>query len=428
MAEIAPFRALRYNPRLVPDLRAVVTPPYDIISPEAQAGYYARDPYNVVRLVLAQHNAPETPGLDRYQAAARTYAAWRREGVLIRDAEPGIYVYEQAFTVAGHSYRRRGILALLKLAEYGEGVVFPHERTFPRHKDDRLQLMRACPAHLESILAFYPSQTRSLSALLDQCMQNDPLARVVDDGTAHQLWSMSDAASVAVAVQALKDQPVIIADGHHRYETALNFRNERTRTDLARGPEQFVLVHLVAVTDPGLLILPTHRLVRGPIPLDIEARLGQGFAVECFAARDAAHLRGMLAESRGTQGVSFLMYIGKGATLRLRGTGGPNADSIGSAMWPDADVLHRQIFGECLDLGPEPDRIAYTHSEAEAIAAVDAGSASLACLMTPPSVAQVQAVALSGGRMPQKSTYFYPKVMSGLVLHPIEEGERVPVP
>ncbi len=419
MAEIAPFRALRFNPQRVPDLRDVVTPPYDVISPAAQQEYYARHPLNVIRLVLARDRSDELPGLDRYQAAATTFSDWRHKGVLVQDPEPGIYVYEQVFEVAGQSHRRRGMLALLRLAEYGHGVVFPHERTFPRHKDDRLKLMQACPAHLESILAFYPQLAPSLSALFDQCMHEDPLARVIDHaGTRHQLWSMVDATGIATAVEAVRNQPVIIADGHHRYETALNYRNERATMAAARAPEQFVLVNLVAGDDPGLLILPTHRLVHGPVPADIESRVQRQFAVERVPIESATQVQGMLATA---DAASFLLYSGEGRALRIR-----TKTAQSSSQWPDADILHQQILSDLLEIGGEPERLSYTHSAGEAMQAVDAGRAALACFMAPPSVAQVQAVALAGGRMPQKSTYFYPKVLSGLVIHPIDADDRVP--
>jgi uncharacterized protein (DUF1015 family) len=435
MAEIAPFRALRYNPRLVPDLAPVVTPPYDVISPAAQAEYYARHPNNMVRLILARADAEETPGQDRYQAAARTYAAWREAGVLCRDAQPAVYPYEQAFPIDGRVVRRRGLVALLKLADYEQAVVFPHERTFPRHKNDRLQLMRACPAHLESILAFYPGPAAPLAALLERCLQTAPLAAVTDaDGVTHRLWSLIDAAAIRAARRALQDEPVIIADGHHRYETALAFVKERAaagRFESARAPELFVLVNLVCAADPGLLILPTHRLLRGEPPADLDLRLGRAFQAERFRVENAAGLRAALATGRPRAGVSFLVYEGAGRVLRLVGQGGEAKEAEdqaeGSPGWPDAAILHRRVLEGLLGVAADADRIAYTHSEAEAMETVDGGRASLAFLLHPPSVGQVQAVALAGGRMPQKSTYFYPKVLSGLFIHPIEPGESVPL-
>ena len=432
MAEIAPFRALRYDPRLVPDVSRVVTPPYDVISPEAQADYYARHRQNVVRLILAREHSPESPDMDRYQAAARTYTAWKETGVLRRDPEPALYPYEQEFSLFGRSYRRRGIFTLLKLAEYDEGIVFPHERTFPRHKNDRLQLMRACPAHLESILAFYPGPGTPLTLLLERAMQRDPLVAVTDDdAVTHRLWSMSEATDIACAVATLRNQPVVIADGHHRYETALTFRKERTaQAGPSRAPEQFMLVNLVHAEDPGLVILPTHRVLRGSVPAgaDLERLLGRTFQLERLTAQDPASLREILSKGQPPPGVSYVVYLGGGHAIRLIGNGGavPRDRQQEANVWPDADILHRYVLEELLGVHREADVIAYTHSEAEATRMVDTGHASLAFLLTPPTVGQVQSVALAGGRMPQKSTYFFPKVLSGLLMYPLERGELVP--
>src|SRR5574341_985429 len=172
VAEIIPFRALRYSPQFVPDLKLVVAPPYDVISPEAQERYHARHPHNVVRLILARHSEAATPGQDRYARSARAFAEWRASGILRRDAEPAIYLYEQEFSVGEeHRLRRRGLMAMVRLHEYDGKVIFPHERTFSRYKDDRLQLMRACPANLEAILGFYPGPAVPISGILDRRME-----------------------------------------------------------------------------------------------------------------------------------------------------------------------------------------------------------------------------------------------------------------
>ena len=260
MAEIIPFRALRYDPRRIPDLAQVVTPPYDVISPEAQDRYYARHPHNVVRLVLAKHETPGAPGGNRYSRAAATYTAWRREGILQRDPTPAIYLYEQEFSAGQASrLRRRGLLALVRLHEYAEQVILPHERTFSRHKDDRLQLMRACPANLEPILGFYPGSSRPIDALLGRYMETDPTIGLVDEeGVGHRLWLVEATPEVATLCDALCDRPVVIADGHHRYETALTFRDERrgrnpTPAAAARHRlDDFVLMNLVPSDDPGI--------------------------------------------------------------------------------------------------------------------------------------------------------------------------------
>src|SRR5574341_496988 len=270
MAEILPFRALRYNPQFVPDLKLVVAPPYDVISPEAQERYHARHRHNVVRLILAREAGEDASGRDRYDRASRTFTAWEADGILRRDGENGIYLYEQEFSLGeGHRIRRRGLMALMRLANYGEKIVFPHERTFAKYREDRLRLMRACPANLEPIFGFYPDPDDSVCTVLDRCVGAAPQLDFVDeDGIRQRLWFLREPAAVAVLTQAFRERSVIIADGHHRYETALNFLQERRARDAAppevqrRRPEEFVLMYLVSAQDPGLVILPTHRVIR----------------------------------------------------------------------------------------------------------------------------------------------------------------------
>ncbi|MBI4572757.1 MAG: DUF1015 domain-containing protein [candidate division NC10 bacterium] len=448
MAEIIPFRALRYNPQVVSDLKLVVTPPYDVISPEAQERYHARHPHNVVRLILAKDAGGEAP--DRYERAARTFAAWQAEGILTRDPEPGIYVAEQEFSVGeGHRIRRRGLLAMMRLAAYEEKIVFPHERTFAKYREDRLRLMRACPANLEPIFGFYPGPDGSVCTVLDRSMEAVPQVDFVDeDGTRQRLWILPEPAAVAALTQAFRDRPVIIADGHHRYETALNFRQERRARDAAppdvqrRRPDDFVLMYLVSAQDPGLLILPTHRVIRQRPLLARDAlrrALERYFRIEvCLLdpGNPVMSLRIALADihRRRQNAVAFGLYAGDGELLVLE-LGDQTAvhDLIAAGHSPeyarlDVAILHGVVIERVLGIqatGQADDTIQYTRDEGQALQAVAAGDAHLALFQNPPRVEQVQAVALAGERMPQKSTFFYPKVLSGLVINPLDPAELV---
>jgi uncharacterized protein (DUF1015 family) len=445
MAHIVPFRALRFNPEIVPDLAAVVTPPYDVISPEAQARYHARDPYNFIRLVLAREDPPDATGRDRYDRSARAYATWQERGVLRFDPAPAIYLYEQEFDPGeGSRLRRRGFLACVRLEDYDRGVVFPHERTFSRHKDDRLRLMRACPANLEAILGFYAGAAAPLDDFLDQHLAAPPAMQVTDeDGVAHRLWMLADAAGIGRLQATLVDQPVFIADGHHRYETALNYRNERRRELPSPGdpsaPHEFVLANLIHAEDPGLVILPTHRIFRQPPRIRgqaLQERLARHFhlsEIPIGPAGPAEAVRSALAEMarEGVSGVTCALALRGEPCLHLTlqdeaviqgllAVGHPAA----YARLPVA-VLHRLLVEEILGLGhPEAgdDAIQYTRDPHEALAAVTDGRAEAALFLTPPRVADVHAIALAGGRMPHKSTYFYPKVLSGLVIHPLDQA------
>jgi uncharacterized protein (DUF1015 family) len=444
MAEIIPFRALRYNPRFVPDLTPVVAPPYDVISAEAQERYHVRHPYNVVRLTLAKDDGTGTTGGTRYTRAAETFVAWRREGVLQRDSAPTIYLYEQEFSVKeSRRLRRRGFLALVRLHEYAEGVIFPHERTFSRYKDDRLQLMRTCPANLEAILGFYPGPNPA-GAILDRCMEEDPTVRLVDeDGVGHRVWMLQAPEEVASLQAALRDRPVVIADGHHRYETAVNFRDERRACDpvppevARRRLESFVLMNLVQADDPGLIVLPTHRMIRRrPTRLgeELDAALARHFRIDRFPLNASEPLRSLriaLAELTQRRGaiVACALYAGGAEILllELADRAVPQAFLAEgrAAAYAELDVaiLHRLVIEGILGVPPTSqadDAIQYTRDEADALKAVMSGEAHAALFLNPPKVEQVQAVAMASERMPQKSTFFFPKVLSGLVISPID--------
>jgi uncharacterized protein (DUF1015 family) len=449
MAEVIPLRALRYNPAVVEDLSHVVAPPYDVISPAAQERYYARHPYNVIRLILARESDPEAPGESRYQRSARAFAAWRAEGVLRRDAAPALYPYEQEFSTGARRLRRRGFLALVRLQDYGAKIIFPHERTFSRHKEDRLQLMRACRANLEAILGFYPGPRADMEAILERRMATDPAVRLEDEeGVGHRLWVLDDPADVTALGAALVDRPIFIADGHHRYETALRFRDQEQAAETAppelarRRLHHYVLIHLVHAEDPGLVILPTHRLIRQRPALAgdaLRAALARHFAVEPFPVRSddpGGSVRQVLQRFARQAGISCALYAGGPEFLILTLTDAGVQDEFlqegRSAAYAGLDVavLHRQVIERLLGLSPEAqadDAIRYTRDEAEAVGAVRAGEAHLALFLNPPRAAQVEAVALAGERMPQKSTYFYPKVLSGLVISPLDPDDLAPV-
>jgi len=441
MADIAPFRALRYDPRAVPDLPGAVAPPYDVIAPAARARY-ARHPHSIVRLTLPREDDPGPPLRDRYERAAHTLAAWRAAGVLRRDAQAALYPYEQTFRLGDHILRRRGFLGLLRLADYAERVVLPHERTFARYKDDRLQLMRACPANLEAILGFYGGPGAEVACLLDAAMQAPPLAELTDeDGARHRLWRLAGAGAGAVR-DRLGPEPVVIADGHHRYETALAFREERLAGvpagEAARRPEAFVLIHLVHAEDPGLVVLPTHRLVQRGAPLAaLRPTLARHFDLEPLPPAQGdplATLRAALGElqARRAEEVAFLAVGKGGELLRLRLRDPAACEELVRAGHSpalarlDVAILHALVVERLLGIpAGDPDAIRYERDEAALLEAVEAGGAPVAFALSAPSPCEVMRLARAGERMPQKSTFFYPKVLSGLVMHPLDAGDRI---
>jgi len=451
MAEIIPFRALRYTPQFVPDLKLVVAPPYDVISAEAQERYHARHPHNVVRLILAKEAGGDDPGRDRYERAGRTFAAWQAEGILTRDLEPAIYLSEQEFTLGeGHRIRRRGFMALVRLAGYDEKIILPHERTFAKYREDRLRLMRACPANLDPVFGFYPGRDDPVRAISDRCMEADPQVHFMDeDGIRHRMWILREPAAVMDLARAFRDRPVIIADGHHRYETALNFRDERRARDTAppavqrRRLDNFVLMYLVSAHDPGLVILPTHRVIRQRLALPMDAlrqALGRYFRMEVVpleSGNPLMSLRIALADihRRRRDAVAFGLYAGGEELLVLelqdhaavRGVVAVGRSPEYARL--DVAILHELVIERILGIQPSgqaDDSIQYTRDEGQALEAVTSGEAHLVLFQNPPRVEQVQAVALAGERMPQKSTFFYPKVLSGLVINPLDPAELAP--
>ncbi len=392
MAVISPFRAVRYDAARVGRLADVIAPPYDVISPAEQAALYERSPYNVVRLILAR----ETPRADAAAAALREWVGAR---VLVRDAAPALYVYRQTFRVAGVGERtREGVLCRLRLEDFASGVVRPHERTFPGPKADRLALLRATGAYLSPIFGLHAGGAAPMRDVFAGATAAAPLEDVFDPGgERHRVWRIDDGATIARVAAALAPESILIADGHHRYETALGFRDEG-------GPPD-VLAYLADMHDPGLVILPTHRLVRGPLPIDaamLEARLRERFTVVAMPAgtpRAAGEIDCILPDRR----------------LRLRAL--PGARALVDAVPPPLRVLDVMLFQRAIlepILGIGTHGLAFTHDDAEAIAAVQREAAA-AFLVNPPSIDEVRAVCLAGEVMPEKSTYFYPKLADGLV-------------
>jgi uncharacterized protein (DUF1015 family) len=392
MAVISPFRAVRYEASRVGGLGDVIAPPYDVISAAEQAALYDRSPYNTVRLILAR----ETP---RAEASARALREWVGAGVLARDPVPALYLYRQTFHVVGRGERtREGILCRLQLETFASGVVRPHERTFPGPKADRLALLRATGAYLSPIFGLYAGAGPSLRDVFASVAATPPLEDVTDPGDeVHRVWRITDPATIERIRTALGPESILIADGHHRYETALGFRDE--------GGPPHVLAYLADMHDPGLVILPTHRLVKGPLPVDagtLETRLRDAFAVSPLPA----------GRSRGAGEIDCILPDRR---LRLRPLPAALArlDGLSAPLRAlDVALFQRAILEPVLGL--DTHGLAFTHDDAEAIAAVPREAAA-AFLVNPPSIDAVRAVCLAGEVMPEKSTYFYPKLADGLV-------------
>jgi len=431
MADIYPFRALRYDLQKVSPSQ-VLTQPYDKITPAMQDRYYAASPYNLVRIILGRRE-PDSAADNVYTRAAAYANDWRARGILQQDSLPSIYSYSQSFTApSGDSFERRGFIALGRVEDYSAKVVYRHEQTLSKPKADRLDLLRATRAHYEQLFLLY-EDSGQIDSLL--ATPQAPIIDVADEyGVAHRVWQISDPAVIAAVQDRMRDQRLVIADGHHRYETALNFRNEsRAKAGTASNPQapyEFVMMTFVNMNDPGLLVLPTHRVVHSLESFSADAFQNSArtfFEVEVVdPAIDAARATALLAE-RGRAGTALLAVTANRAfLLHSPKPAGAKFFAGLSDRQRSLDVvqLHKCLLEGVLQLSEESIRnqqnLSYLRDPSEALAQVRQGKANIAFLMNPCPVAQVRDVAFAGEVMPQKSTDFYPKLLSGLTAYALD--------
>ena len=436
--EVSPFRDIRYNQRIVGDLAQVICPPYDVITPEQQKLYYKKSDYNAIRLEF-----PEPTG-DSYQRASITFQQWLKHGVLQLDSVSSFYLHDHHFEYSGEKKVRRGLIARVKLEPWGNGI-YPHEETFPKAKGDRLQLMRACRASFSPLLSLYQDSQQKIAPILSRIAQEKPLmslrakrSNLPDSNEAHTLWAITDPKIKQELSQFLFYQPLYIADGHHRYETALAYQQERAKGQsdsfdssvIASEAKQsltgkrafnYVMMELVDFSDPGLVVLPLHRLVRSiasSILVGLEDQLRNFFVLESVPLKDgdcqlpADSCLGIL----GLQPDSLVV-------LRRR------QDISLEAMMPgnrsqayrefDVSILNHIILDKTLGLTSKED-VAYTVDLKEAYQQIKERKYQVAFLLNPPQPEMVKAVADAKDRMPSKSTYFYPKLPAGLIINPLD--------
>lgn len=430
MAELRPIKPLLYNTRVVPDISAVITPPYDVMSPEEQAIYRARSPYSAIHIELPV----ASDGLSKYQVAAQLLEEWQRAGVLRPWDDAAFFVHRQEFEVGGEVRARTALLAGVRLEPWEAGVVLPHERTFRGPKQDRLELLRATAVAPSSVFSLY-EQPQAVREAIEAATRTEPLYRATEAGVTHTLWAMADAASVEAMSEAMADRQLYIADGHHRYETALAYRDERRAAEGGSDPDRaynFLAMSLVAFDDPGLVVLPTHRLVSG-VSQDAVDRLPQtlpatGFRVDVREER-AAYQRteewlDVMLDTRWPD-YAFFLYDGR-RMMRVTGVADVKEylPSDRSEAWRALDLaaLHELVFGRALGIPADrlEEHVRYTRDVPGAFAQVDEGQAQLAAFVRPTSVQQLRAVADAHDKMPQKSTYFYPKFPAGLVINRLD--------
>jgi len=420
MADVQPLRALHYDPAVVGSLSEVVAPPYDVIDAAQRQALVARSPYNVVAVDLPK---AEPGGSDPYAAAADLFARWQRDGALVRDEQPALWAHTQDYTGPdGRARTRRGFFCRVRIEDYGPGRVRPHERTHPGPKEDRLRLTRATRANVSPIFSLYSDPAQAAWAALAPHTDREPWAQVTDgDGTVHRLWRVADPDAIAAAQAAAGGSELLIADGHHRYETMHAYAEEVG----GEGDHRYILMCLVALEDPGLTVFPTHRLIGG---LDdsrreaLERTLRRSFEIAEVPIEEIAPAPG--------QGPLQLGYFEGREQRPLRLTLSDQA--IADAALPgfsdayrhlDTGVLETLVLKNALGYSDEDiahfNGLFYARDTAEALAMVRSGAYDAAFLMRPTPVAQVRDVAAAGENMPPKSTFFYPKLLTGLLFNPL---------
>ncbi|MCW5936490.1 MAG: DUF1015 domain-containing protein [Fimbriimonadaceae bacterium] len=425
MATIRPFRGLRYA-ETAGDLKDLVAPPYDVISESQREELARRSPYNVVHLTLPEQEEGDRSKFVKYARSAARLEDWRREGVLALEQEPGFYRYTQTFTVPGSGERlsRTKLIVLLKVEPYANGVVLPHEQTFPKHKEDRLRILEATRSHLECIFGLYEDDDNALHSLVTGAPAR-ALADIVtdDDGIEHQLEIIDGPEETASIVTGLAAKRLWIADGHHRYETALAFREALGQRD-GLVAEDFMMMAVCSMTDPGLVLLPTHRILK-TMPIDAaELRKRMSEAFDVFDCPNDGLMTRIAEVQQGGQ-IAFGVALPGGQGFVAAAS---SADAIAGQIEGDASlslksldvsILHGYIFAKLLGL-TGMDFFGYTRDEKEAVGAVEEGSPA-SFLMNPPTVEDMRQIALGGEKMPQKSTYYYPKLLSGLAIWSLKD-------
>jgi uncharacterized protein (DUF1015 family) len=436
MPDVSPFRGVRYDVARVGALSDVVAPPYDVIDPALQDRLYQASPYNVIRLELNRDEPGDTDSQARYTRAARFLKEWLRQGVLREEDHAALYVYEQTFQVEGVSHTRRGFLARVRLEPFGQGKIYPHEQTLSGPKADRLALYHATGFNLSPIFGLYPDADGAVLRAIEAGLRDrTPLVATDHLGVENRLWVVDDPRTHTAIRGLMAGKPVFIADGHHRYETGLKYGDERKQSGNVSGdddPANFCLMMLVGMSDPGLLILPTHRLVSGFPRLtadQLTARLKPEFEVTPTGEGEAGCRAAWAAiEKAGEQDVLGFGTVADGRWLVARLRSDEAMDRLAPKHSPDwrslgVSILHVLVLDALLKpLGTPSCR--YVHLLREVLDDVAARGCDLACLVPPARMDHVEVIASGLETMPPKSTYFYPKLLTGLVLNPIQRLEK----
>ncbi|HNR13709.1 MAG TPA: DUF1015 domain-containing protein [Thermodesulfobacteriota bacterium] len=443
MVCIRPFTGWLYNRDTIDTLELVVAPPYDVITPAQQEQYYQRHPYNVIRLILGKEEPGDNDQANKYTRAAAYLSSWQKEGILKQVPKPALYFYAQDYVLPNEgSRRRKGFISLIRLEDFSAKAVLPHEKTLSKPKVDRLNLTLACRANFNPVFSLYADPSCTVESHMDAISTTPAYVDVTDDnGVRHQLWAVNDPAVINDVVTTLADKQVLIADGHHRYETALNYRNlMRQQYPNATGNEAFnyTMMYFSNMNDVGLVILPTHRIVKNlSFSLsDFLAKASRFFDVESIPAgrENDDQVRRTVMSTMGQESAGrfvFALYVKQDEryhVFRLKRYDLLDAEIVGTASPAlrhlDTYIVESLLFQKFLGISASDanreDHMAFAHADEEAVALVKNGGYEAAFLVNTTRIEQVQDIVTQGEIMPQKSTYFYPKLYSGLVIRTID--------
>jgi len=441
MAKIAPFRGIIYNESKAGAIDTVVCPPYDIISPAEQQELYRKSPNNVIRLEYGLTSPADADEDNRYTRAAAVLEDWLRSSVLHQGKEPAFYIYEMEYMAGNNTKKLRGMICLVRIEDYDSGVVKPHETTLSGPKTDRLNLLRACRASFSQIYSLFSDPQGTVGGILAKKIGKPEMEVKSRDGVIHRVWTMSDKNDIDVIVGELADKPVFIADGHHRYDTALNYRNERRKAAGSFTGEEgfnYVAMFLARLEDPGLTIFPAHRVLFNLTDFNaqkFEDDLNRYFNVERIDFDKTSEPKDLLTvletmAHRADHAHVFGMRIkGEHSYYLLTLRSEADMDALLPAKSPayrrlDVSILHHLIIDKLLGIKMETHKlglnIEYIKDAGEADKRVHDDAVDVVFFMNPTKVREVKEVAAVGERMPQKATYFYPKLLTGMVMHKLE--------
>ncbi len=427
MAEIKPFRGMRYNTEKAGEISKLCCPPYDIISEEERLSYIDENEYNVIRLELPKE------GEDVYKNAGEILDIWRDKGVLVHEEKPAIYIYEEEFNAYNKRSSVKGIIARVKLEEFSKGIILPHEFTLSKAKADRFNLMKATNCNFSQIYALYMDEEHTTLGTIDKLSEGAPDAKFTDsDRVTHRLWIVTDEKVIAKLVSDFTDRKLYIADGHHRYETALNYRDYCRENGISKpgDPQDYQMIYLVDMQHPGLVVFPTHRMVRDLEDFDKDKVLKdceEYFDIKKFSS--VGNINSELSKQYSLGNKAFGFYCGKGEwyllvlkDIEVMSKVLPDVSKASQQL--DVSVLHSLILEKTMGIDKEnmanQVNLTYTKFFEEAVMGVDRGDFQCSFILNPTRVTEIRDVAAAGEKMPQKSTYFYPKMITGMVMNDLD--------